>query len=126
MNNALVETFVIHLRNVIEFLYRGMADPGSPKGIYRGLPRKTDVTAGDFCPRGGWSPPAITQALKDAHARADKEVGHLTSERRAPGDGGKAWNSAALLNELLPTMQLFAKTAALPTRLSPKMVALFP
>lgn len=119
LNSALIETFVVHLRNVIEFLYKGTPaeDPPHP---YRGQPRDTDVAAEDFCPAGGWHP-TITQPLTDAHDRADKEVGHLTTWRLPASDQGKVWDFTRLADALLPTMRLFVQTA-LPERLSRNVV----
>jgi len=67
LNSALIETLVVHLRNVIEFLY-------SKK------PRPTDVTAADFCESGVWQH-RISETLKAARDRADKELAHLTTAR---------------------------------------------
>jgi hypothetical protein len=121
LNSALIETFVVHLRNVIEFLYRGTptSDPHHP---YRGTPRETDVVADDFCPSTTWHPPTICPSLADAHDRADKEISHLTTSRPPGKDPRKRWDFAGLSGALLLTMRLFVHTA-LPSRLSPNVAA---
>jgi hypothetical protein len=125
LNSALVEAFPVHLRNVIEFLFRGTpkATPERSDATYRGSPRDTDVGAADFCRDRIWTPPAISQALVTAHERADREIGHLTSMRLPPGDERKKWDAVGLLEKLLPTMLLFVDSAD-PVRLAPNVVAL--
>ena len=123
LNNALVEALPVHLRNVIEFLFRGTPTPTGPRATYRGDPRPTDVAAKDFC-TGAWAPPEIPQELVRAHERADWEIGHLTSSRLPAGDKRKAWDAEGLLQVLLPTMRLFVRTAAGTRRLAANVIAL--
>jgi hypothetical protein len=106
LNCALIENFVVHLRNVIEFLYRRK-------------PRSTDVVAVDFCDSGAWRP-TITRVLKAARKRADKELAHLTTARIAGAPPGKEWDFIGLEAELRPVMRCFVKKA-LPSRLSLKV-----
>jgi hypothetical protein len=106
LSNALIEDFVIHLRNVIDFLY-----PKSPKD--------TDVVAADFCPSGGWQP-TISGTLDDVRVRANKELAHLTTARIPGNRQSKGWDFTGLSTEILPVMHLFV-SKALPARLSPEV-----
>jgi len=108
MSSALTENFVVHLRNVIEFLY--------PK-----KPRRTDVTAADFCDSGVWQP-TISETLNAARNRADKELAHLTTGRIPGSPRNKKWDCSGLSAELRPVMCCFVKNA-LGSRLSPKVAA---
>ena len=59
--NAMVESFMAHLRNLIEFLYSDS-------------PRSTDIVAADFFPQGIWKRlrPSLSTALADALKRAER------------------------------------------------------
>jgi hypothetical protein len=108
LNDAFIECFVVHLRNVIDFLY--------PR-----KPRRTDVVAADFCDSGVWQP-TISLILKNARIRADKEMAHLTTARIFGGPPSKGWNFTGLSAELGQAIRCFVKKA-LPSRLSPKVAA---
>ena len=107
LNNALIEVFAIHLRNLIDFLY-----------LER--PQQTDVVAADFFATGAWeaAKPPITISLDAARVRANKEVAHLTSKRIAGAPPEKAWDPRALVAEIRPLLQLVVANAEA-TRLSP-------
>jgi hypothetical protein len=106
--NGLVESWAIHLRILIEFLYRK-------------VPRQDDVTAGDF-----FSNPAewedhrtpITYTLDAARTRAHKEISHLTTERIAGTSTNKAWDTAGLTAEIIDELRRFQQAAST-ARLSP-------
>jgi hypothetical protein len=70
LSNVLIESFVVHLRNVIDFLYLDR-------------PKPTDVVAADFFDPSVWEGlrPAISATLESARVRANKEIAHLTTER---------------------------------------------
>lgn len=101
LKNAMIEAFVIHLRNLIDFLY-----------LER--PQSTDVVATDYCGAGVWEAqrPPITSTLDAARIRANKEIAHLTSLRIAGTPPEKAWEPSALSTEIKPLLQLFVTTAA--------------
>lgn len=109
VNNALIEAFGIHLRNVLDFLYIDRLQP-------------TDVVAADFFPAGTWQTirPAISRTLQDARTRANKELAHLTTERLAGSVPQKVWAFSALANEVKPLIQLFVARAS-STALSPRV-----
>jgi hypothetical protein len=113
LRNALIESFAVHARNVIDFLY-----PNKPQ--------HTDVIAADFYAPGAWAAhrPGISTTLTAARRRAHKEIAHLTTERIAGNPPEKDWDFAGLTAELRPLMQLFA-TNALPARCSPAVARLF-
>ncbi len=104
--SALIEVFVVHLRNVIDFLYLERPQP-------------TDVVAADFCAVGEWQA-KIPSSLETARTRANKEIAHLTSARIAGSPPGKGWDFAGLSAQLQPVIRLFA-IKALPSRLSPRV-----
>jgi hypothetical protein len=111
LNNVLIEAFVIHLRNVVDFLYLDR-------------PKKTDVVAADFCTASSWAAtrPAISAALDAARTRANKEIAHLTTDRLAARSPAKQWEFSVLAAEIRPLLQLFAK-CAVPGRLSGRAAA---
>lgn len=106
LNNVLVESFAIHVRNVIDFLYMDTSKP-------------TDVVAADFFPRADWAQtrPPISPSLNAARVRANKEIAHLTTDRIAGSPPEKAWDFAGLAAELRPVLRLFI-SGALSSRLS--------
>jgi hypothetical protein len=106
LGNSLVESFVVHLRNVIDFLYLERPQP-------------TDVVAADFCATGAWQS-KISGTLEAARVRANKEIAHLTTARIAGTPPAKGWDFAGLAAELHPAMRLFV-SKALPARLSSKV-----
>lgn len=103
MKDAMVELFVFHLRNLIDFFY----------------PRKTlqdsDVIATDFIdvPNDWASPRSIPASLEAARRRADKELSHLTAARKDEGDPSKPWDAGVLFAEIKGLAQTFASKASL-------------
>jgi hypothetical protein len=90
LKNAVIESFVIHLRNLIDFLYSDNPQPD-------------DVVAADFFDdpkKWSSSRPTMSSTLARARKRANKEIGHLTT-RRFPGrDPAKRWEFRSLTNDL--------------------------
>lgn len=103
IRNIRVESFAIHLRNLIIFFY-----PTST--VF-----PTDVYASHFfSDTNEWRRicPPLSQTLRDAKKRADKEVGHLTMERIAgTNDPRKEWDIRGLVNEITPIIKLFCASA---------------
>ena len=101
-NNALVESYALHLRNMIEFLYL------SPK-------RDDDVNALHYVKsksawleaRGKEPPPGLAAAK----IRADKQVAHLTKRRFADGAPEKLWRPGVELPEITTGLALFLEHA---------------
>jgi hypothetical protein len=106
--NAYLESWVIHLRNLIEFLYQDS-------------PRSTDVTAHDFFANpGDWinTRTSRTATIDAAWTRANKEISHLTTQRIAGTPTNKAWDTAGLTAEVVDELRRFEQAAS-PTRVSP-------
>jgi hypothetical protein len=96
-----VESFAIHLRNLITFLY-----PYSK--------RENDVCAEDFFINiNAWNNlrPKISLTLEHAKDRADKEIGHLTTLRQFGTPESKKWDVVSLTDEIFPTLKLFCDSA---------------
>jgi len=96
-----VESYAIHLRNLITFLY-----PSSS--------RDTDVCARDFfVEERSWEKirPRLSDTLASAKIRADKEVGHLTTSRISGITSDKKWDIKGLTEELMPLITFFCKSA---------------
>lgn len=110
--NALLESFGIHLRNLIDFLYCTVK-------------KQDDVVAADFLDEGEWSRirPEITKTLSYARTRANKEFMHLTSRRISGTPDNKQWEFRALSTEIKPALKLFVESAD-SGKLSPKTVSL--
>jgi hypothetical protein len=106
MSSVLIESFVIHLRNLIDFFY-----------IPAGKERPDDVIAADFCP--GWSE-SMSSTLETARERANKELSHLTLGRKSGSDPTKTWDFVGLFREVSNVAKRFAAQAP-PTKLSPEI-----
>lgn len=96
--SALLESFAIHFRNLVNFLY--------PESLRRG-----DVTAADFC-ECGWHLGKIPDDLKSARERANKEVSHITCERKTGDDPNKPWDVKALFDKIDDKAKEFADAAS--------------
>ena len=105
-NNAYIESFMVHLRNLIDFLF----DLN---------PKPTDVAAVDFCGGSGWQP-TLSQSLRDARRRVHKELAHLTTDRIPGSSPEKHWDFGGLAQELRSVLHDFA-AKALASRLSPQV-----
>lgn len=103
LNNALLEAFLLHTRNLIEFFF--------PE-----RPRPTDVIAADFCLQNAWEPTAPS-LIEEWRFRANKEINHITSRRISGISREKAWNFYAITVELEILVNRF-REVALKERLS--------
>lgn len=105
MINARIEAFANHLRNLIVFLY---------PDVYPVRP--DDVCADHFIaapdPRAAWTlgREKLSETLKAAKARADKEMAHLTLHRRDEGNS-KEWDLVGLAQELRELLRHFLSIA---------------
>jgi len=102
LHDAVVESFVLHLRNLIDFFYP------------RKTSQKTDVIATDFMDNpGDWdSPTSVSASLEAARGRADKELSHLTDKRKYEGDPTKSWETDALFAKIKSVAEKFAGKAS--------------
>jgi hypothetical protein len=109
--NAALESFAIHLRNLVDFFY--------PTAI-----KLTDVVADDFFPNRTRPArfPRIPPSLVLARKRAHKQVSHLTTERFSGAHPNRSWNVSALLLRTWEVLSVFAVESA-PTKLHEDVVA---
>jgi hypothetical protein len=101
LSNAMIESFAVHVRNLIFFLFAEKAKPD-------------DVLATHFVS----DPAAFTTArgvkseiLKKAQSRAAKEVAHLTYERLKVTAETKAWRFVEIATEVHRVMKIFLQHA---------------
>ena len=90
INNAVLESFTLHARALLDFLY-------SEK------PKADDVLADDyFDDPVQWSSvkPEKTETLKMVHTRVGKEIAHLTYARLDINTKAKQWQFAQIANDL--------------------------
>jgi hypothetical protein len=100
--SALLESFAIHLRNLIDFFYTRPEEA-----------RNDDLVAADFFDSpGAWNLGAIPQSLSAARERANKEISHITYKRKSAMDPTKPWPVADLFNEVHSIAQRFAASAS--------------
>jgi hypothetical protein len=85
IKNALIESFALHFRNLAEFLW---PERTTKKGNKR-APQKSDPVVGYFT--AGWLPPEPA-GLNDLIERVNREIGHLTTYRRAGEHPKKRWD----------------------------------
>jgi hypothetical protein len=107
LRNTLIEGFVLHLRNLLEF-------------IFLEVPKDEHVIAAQFCQPETWKArrPAKSEALKRAWGRASREMVHLTTERIAGRPPEKNWDSIGIADEIAPILRLLVSVAE-PSRISP-------
>lgn len=97
INNALLESFAIHVRALIGFFYSEN-------------PRGDDIIAEDFFPNPeDWisQRPLKAELLDRAKKRADKEVAHLTYTRLDVTPEQKPWEFLKVFNDLQVLIQTF-------------------
>jgi hypothetical protein len=103
LHNALVESFTVHARNLMHFLY--------PIGE-----KDSDVLAADFFDDAGYwlkNRPEEPKEFGKSRGRVNKEIAHLTYDRLSVTPQHKIWNPA-LGDEILRIMAIFF--SALPQR----------
>jgi hypothetical protein len=115
--NMAVESFAIHCRAVIQFLFGHLEWIERPGPVQERFPppRPTDVFAHDYYADWRHDCPAPSQMLGDSKWRADKHVAHLTTDRRGINQEGtgieSVWDIRACVNELGTVMALFLARA---------------
>jgi hypothetical protein len=99
MHDALLESWLVHLRNLILFFCHSRSDTD-------------DVIAGDFLDNpGDWSQIEST-TFKTARERANKELSHITEKRKYTGETDKDWDVAGLFREIEDIARQFASKAS--------------
>jgi len=99
--NALLESFVIHVRALMDFLYNDNPQPD-------------DVIADDyFSSPDEWrnARPELTELLKSSKRRAGKEVAHLTYARLDVTQETKPWAFIQIANEISAVINIFLQRA---------------
>jgi len=97
LNNALIESFAIHTRNLLDFLYSGN-------------PWEDDVIAEDFFPPAeDWAKerPEKSELLGKIHGRVGKEVAHLTYGRLYVTREAKKWDFRTIADDINKTFERF-------------------
>ena len=97
LSNAVVESFIIHTRVLLDFLYDER-------------PRSDDVVASDyFTDRQDWisKRPAMSSTLTKVDRRVGKEVAHLTYVRNEVTDEMKKWPFVEIANEVQRVVAVF-------------------
>ena len=93
--NAIVESFVMHTRTLIDFFYND--------------PRSDDVVARHYV--AAWEPPHKTTHLSEAIEKANKQLAHITYSRvddtRYADPDKKPWNFEKISSDLEKTITLF-------------------
>lgn len=105
MTNMRVESFGIHLRNLIDFFY------------YKS-PRSDDIVAANFFSDKTIEAaplPAISKSLKEARVRVNKELGHLTTKRIYGYTSKKRWDFPGLMGEVNALLKVFGPHARVDT-----------
>lgn len=95
--NALLESFVIHVRVLLDFLYVEQ-------------PKPDDVIAADYFPSSEeWEKlrPAQSETLKKSRTRAHKELAHLTYARLNVTPETKPWAFIEIANQIHRVMDIF-------------------
>jgi hypothetical protein len=98
LNNSLIESFAIHVRNLIDFLW-----PVKPSNDH--------VISNDFFGNNEWITirPEIPVILKKARIRANKEISHISYDRLKVKPENKPWDFISITNEISSVMDLFIK-----------------
>ncbi len=99
-SNALIESFTIHARVLMDFLY--------PKQS-----KESDVLAEDFINDAStWmaARPDEPPAFGAARGRVNKEIAHITYDRQLVTPELKEWDFVTLGNKILEVVQVFLRT----------------
>ncbi len=109
VQNATVEVFGLHLRNLFDFFW----PPKNKK------PQDTDVIAADFFDEKRLPDdfPKLSPLAASARVRANKELAHLTTERKHPADPTKPWPVHELAAETAELVKHFVQGAS-PSKLN--------
>jgi len=102
ITNALLESFVIHVRAVMDFLY-------APENA-----QTDDVIAEDFFQTPeSWAQlrPGLSELLSQAKPRAGKEVAHLTYARLDVKPETKPWQFVQIASEISTVINVFLQNA---------------
>jgi hypothetical protein len=111
--NAQVESFAIHTRALLDFLY----------GVRR---QPTDAIASDFVPRG-WNAGSKPKILDSVKPRVGSEIAHMSYRRVGLTDAERQWHYLEVWDALAATLTRFANDASadlLPRKVSQSILRL--
>ena len=97
--NMALESFLVHVRNLREFLYDAGTNPD-------------DVVAGDFFPGPGqWEDirPPVPKVLEDNRDRLNKALAHISYSRLKYKGPAMAWPSQQIASELIAVVRVFLR-----------------
>jgi hypothetical protein len=106
ISNAFLESFAVHSRNLIDFLYL--------RNHYK-KDRPTDIILEDYVPADAikLSLPPISRLLIDAKTKADKQVAHLASDRLRYGQVERSWFYGEVFQEITRALRRVAQNIPL-------------
>lgn len=99
LQNALLESFIIHVRALLDFLYTDD-------------PKSDDIAAVDYFPeKEDWVSirPMLSRTLRIARKRAVKEVAHLTYARLNISPEKRTWSFIDISEEIQSVISIFLK-----------------
>jgi hypothetical protein len=102
LTNALLESFVIHFRALVDFFYPPLH------------PKPDDVLATHYFEDSAeWERlrPPLSEALQHGRARAHKEIAHLTYTRLDVTPDKRSWPFVEIANQMEELMQVFRENA---------------
>jgi hypothetical protein len=96
IKNALLESFIIHMRGLISFAYDSPEHPD-------------DVVASDYFDEGEWAElrSAMTGLIDESLKRANKEVAHITTFRVGKTLDQKQWRFLEIAVDVFSLLRLF-------------------
>lgn len=103
VHNALVESFALHARNMVDFFYNDSPQPD-------------DAVASQFFSNPlMWQTvrPPLTADLQTAKARANKEISHLTYARLLVAPSQKSWPVDSIVRDIDAVLATFCENADL-------------
>jgi hypothetical protein len=103
LKNAAVESCVVHARSLTKFIFPG------------GDARSDDITSDDYvADQKAWAAARgeIPGILRTANTRTNKEVAHLTTQRRSDGDPRKSWPLVEIIEALHVLLKRFVDRTA--------------
>jgi hypothetical protein len=97
LTNALLASYALHLRNLIEFIYWTPKPPDDVNAVHYVRDKDAWLAA-----RG-----EASDFLRGVKLRADKQIAHLTKKRFTGDAPEKQWDPIAEISALLPGLRLF-------------------
>lgn len=99
VQNGLLESFVIHARGLIEFLWRDASR------------RQGDGLAAHYFPSDAWAArrPKMETTLKQVPARAGREVAHITFQRIEAAEEARGWHYGQIAASIGRCLRVFVQ-----------------